>query len=310
MPDADSSPPATHRRPGADSAAIRGWLLATMAIWGGNLSVVKWLVNRFDPRTIASLRMAVAALALLACVRLRPPRGPAPAGRAWVGIATCAILMVYVNQFLFTGGVARTTAANAALVIALNPLASALLAAGVLGDRLTPARLAGVALGFGGVALVVLHRPGAVIGPGGLGDLMVLASVLTWVVGGMVVQRLARNVDTGWISLGVHLLGAAMLLAHQALFGGPTADALAGFGPGDAVAVALSGLLATALGALVWNRALRDLGVARTALYAYWVPIFGVAFAVLMLGEPLTPWHMLGLAAVLGGTWLGTWRRL
>jgi drug/metabolite transporter (DMT)-like permease len=309
MPDANSPPSATPRRPGADPAAIRGWLLATMAIWGGNLSVVKWLVNRYDPMTIASLRMAAAALALLAFVRLWPPRGTAPAGRAWVGIATCAVLMVYVNQFLFTGGVARTTAANAALVIALNPLAAALLAAGFLGDRLTPARLAGVALGFGGVALVVLHRPGAVIGPGGLGDLMVLASVLTWVIGGMVVQRLARSVDTGWISLGVHLLGAAALLAHQALLGEPMAGALAGFDLGDAVAVALSGLLATALGALVWNRALQDLGVARTALYAYWVPIFGVAFAVLLLGEPLTLWHTVGLAAVLGGTWLGTWRR-
>jgi drug/metabolite transporter (DMT)-like permease len=48
------------------------------------------------------------------------------------------------------------------------------------------------------------------------------------------------------------------------------------------------------------------LGVARAALYAYWVPIFGVSFAVLLLGEPLTIWHGVGLAAVLGGTWIGT----
>jgi drug/metabolite transporter (DMT)-like permease len=68
-------------------------------------------------------------------------------------------------------------------------------------------------------------------------------------------------------------------------------------------------VLSTALGGLVWNRALMVLGVARTALYAYWVPIFGVLFAVLVLGEPLTVWHGVGLAAVLGGTWLGTRRR-
>ena len=67
-----------------------------------------------------------------------------------------------------------------------------------------------------------------------------------------------------------------------------------------------SGLLATAWGALVWNRALVTLGVARTALYAYWVPIFGVLFAVGVLGEPLTVWHGVGLAGVLSGTWLGT----
>ena len=48
--------------------------------------------------------------------------------------------------------------------------------------------------------------------------------------------------------------------------------------------------------------------MARTALYAYWVPIFGVLFAVLLLGEPVTIWHGVGLVAVLSGTWLGTRR--
>ena len=67
-----------------------------------------------------------------------------------------------------------------------------------------------------------------------------------------------------------------------------------------------SGLVATAaaltvmLGADVGS-ALMVLGVARTALYSYWVPIFGVLFAVLLLGEPLTVWHGVGLAAVLQG---------
>ena len=65
-------------------------------------------------------------------------------------------------------------------------------------------------------------------------------------------------------------------------------------------------MAATALGSLVWNRGLQVLGVARTAQFAYWVPIFGVAFAVALLGEPLTVWHGIGLAAVLSGTWLGT----
>ena len=72
------------------------------------------------------------------------------------------------------------------------------------------------------------------------------------------------------------------------------------------VMMVLSGLLATAAGALVWNRALSTLGVAHVSLYVYWVPIFGVAFSVLLLGEPLTLWHVIGLVAVLAGTWLGT----
>jgi drug/metabolite transporter (DMT)-like permease len=72
--------------------------------------------------------------------------------------------------------------------------------------------------------------------------------------------------------------------------------------------VLFSGLAATAFGNIVWNRAIATIGVARTAIFLYWVPIFGVAFAALLLGEALSWWHLLGFVAVMGGTWLGTRR--
>lgn len=298
---------------------MRWLLLGTMAVWGANLSVVKLLVSRHDTLGISTLRLVVAALGLLAVMLWQqrsavaglPPSAsaagalPPPQGVRYLGLLLlCALLMVYLNQVCFTEGVARTTAANAALIIALNPLVSALSAALLLRERLSPARLAGVALGFGGVALVVLNRPGAVLGAGGLGDLLVFGSVLSWVLGGVLLQRLRiAPVRASGLIYGA---GTLMLLLHMALRPQPFGVHWARFGAVDAALVALSGLLAISLGALVWNRALVTLGVARTALYVYWVPIFGVAFAVLLLGEPLTGWHLAGLAAVLAGTWLGT----
>ena len=287
---------------------LRLMLLATMAVWGGNLSVVKLLVERFDPMWVSTLRMAVATLALLAVLRWRRLPWPRLGRRQWLLLVACAVLMVYLNQLSFTLGVQRTAAANAALIISLNPLVSALVAALWLGDRLTPARLAGVVLGFGGVAAVVLHRPGAALGHGSLGDLLVFGSVLTWVSGGVLVQRLARQLDSAWISAAVFSLGTALLLLHLLFDSTIAAPDPAKVTAGMALLLAFSGLLASAWGALVWNRALVTLGVARTALYAYWVPIFGVGFAVGLLGEPLTLWHGVGLAGVLAGTWLGTRR--
>jgi drug/metabolite transporter (DMT)-like permease len=285
---------------------MRLMLLATMAVWGGNLSVVKLLIERFDPLWVSALRMGVATLALLAVVRWRGLAWPRPDRRQALLFLACAVLMVYLNQLCFTLGVQRTAASNAALIISLNPLVSALVAAIFLGDRLTPARLAGVVIGFGGVAAVVLHRPGAALGHGSLGDLLVFGSVVTWVTGGALVQRLARQFDSAVVSAVVFTLGTTMLALHLAVAPGiPTPDP-ARLTVGLAILLAASGLLASAWGALVWNRALTTLGVARTALYAYWVPIFGVAFAVGLLGEPLTVWHGVGLAGVLGGTWLGT----
>lgn len=291
---------------GAASRPLQALLLGTMAVWGANLSVVKLLLTQMEPMLVSVLRMVVAAVAVAAVVAWRRLPWPALSRRQWAALAGCAALMVYLNQILFTQGVAATAAANAALIIALNPLVSALLAAVLLGDRLSPQRIAGVALGFGGVAAVVLHRPGMAMGGAGLGDLLVLGSVVTWVLGGVMVQRLARGIDPLFISAVLNVIGTALLLLHVLVRPAPLAYDADSIGPLTVLLVVVSGLLATALGGIVWNRALMVLGVARTALYSYWVPIFGVLFAVLLLGEPLTVWHGVGLAAVLAGTWLGT----
>lgn len=285
---------------------MRWLLLATMAVWGLNLSVVKLLIERFEPMLIAVLRMAVAAVAISVVLCWRRLPWPRFTPREFGLVAVCAVLMVYLNQFLFTEGVARTAATNAALIIALNPLVSALVAAMLLGDRLTPRRVAGVALGFGGVAMVVLNKSGAALATGGLGDALVLASVLSWVLGGALVRGLAAGRDSVSVSWAVHGTGTLMLAADLLLLRPLPLAGLARFGLVDAGLLILSGVFATGIGALVWNRALVTLGVARTALYVYWVPIFGVGFGVLLLGEPLTAWHLGGLVAVLAGTWLGT----
>jgi len=292
----------------ADAGRLRWLLLGTMALWGANLPVVKLLLEWLSPMAVSALRITVAALAMLGFVAWqRRPRPPLRA-RQWAGLALCGLVMIYLNQLCFVAGVARTQAANAALIIALNPLVSALAAAVLQGDRLTPQRLAGVALGFGGVAAVVLNKPGAALGGTGWGDALMFGSVLTWVGGGLLVQRLAAGMDPMRVSALVNVFGSAMLLVHLLLGPGPALPPLAQLTPLVLALLLGSGLLSTALGGLVWNRALVTLGVARTALYAYWVPIFGVAFAVLLLGEPLSAWHGVGLAGVLGGTWLGTRR--
>lgn len=309
----------------AQSNGLRAVLLATMALWGANVPVVKWLTQHIDPLAVSMLRMVLASVALGLLVPLSlarreaptagrrwfgfgRPQWPRPTRRQWLGIVLSAVTMVYLNQLCFTLGVQNTAAANAALIIALNPLASALMAAALLGDPLTPRRLGGVLLGFAGVSAVVLNKPGAAFGAAGLGDLLMLGAVVTWVSGGVLVQRLAQGLDTAFIS-GVNTwLGMLMLVVHVALDPGNDMPALASLSAGQWLGLVASGMLAMAVGALVWNHALVRIGVARTSLYAYWVPIFGVFLAVVALGETLSPWHVLGLAAVLAGTWLGTRR--
>jgi drug/metabolite transporter (DMT)-like permease len=73
--------------------------------------------------------------------------------------------------------------------------------------------------------------------------------------------------------------------------------------------VLFSALIATAFGNLAWNHAMVKIGVARVSLWFYGVPVFGVGFAALLLGETLTIWHGVGVVIVIVGTALGTYSR-
>lgn len=283
-------------------AAARAILICAMAVWGINLSAVKALTSSLDVHVVASIRMAVAALTLT--VLLRPSRGLklvlSPAKLA--GLVVCSVLMVYANQLLFAAGLARTSATNAALVMALGPLVSSAIAAALLKEHIGARRLVGISIGLAGVGAVVLNRHGAVVSGGGIGDLLLLASVVCFAAGGVLVQRLSAGLSALEISWVVHVVGASMLTVHT-LLGAPAAfDPLLSATVSTWSLICFSGVGATALAAIAWNQAIAKIGLARTSMAFYWVPIFGLAFAVLALGEDLSVWHVVGLVCVIGGS--------
>lgn len=295
-------------KPAVPPTGVQGMLLLTTLVWGLNLPVLKWLTGHFDSVLLSGLRM-LAAVVSLACLlpgralvaRLQPAQ--------WRQLLLCALLMVYLNQWLFAEGMRRSSATNGALITALHPLLAALLALVLLRERLGGRRLLGVLIGLAGVALAILNRPSAQLAGSGVGDLMVLGGVLLFAIGAVVAQRLLVQVDAVVVSLIIHAAGAACLLVHTAIAALWNGEAPRAVEAGWLwVAVLLSGALSTGMGNLMWNRAIAAIGMARASMWLYWVPIFGIASAVVFLGEPLTGWHLLALAMVLAGTRLGTGR--
>ncbi|MDM0043617.1 DMT family transporter [Variovorax dokdonensis] len=281
-------------------------LIAAMAIWGLNVAVVKQLTHTFDTSMLAALRMVVALLVLSAIVLWKRCVVRDMSWKQMRTLLVAGVLMVYLNQLLFAEGLQRSTATNGALIMALSPLVSAVLAALMFRETLSLQRLLGVALGFCGVAAVVLSHPGAGLSHASTGDLMLVAGVVSFATGGALVQRLARCLHPLTISWAIYLVGTAMLVV-QAAVGSPSIDMGVLF-PGwwPWALILFSGVMATALSNLLWNKAIATIGVARTAVFLYWVPVFGVLFAAILLDERLTAWHLAGFAAVMAGTFLGT----
>lgn len=283
-----------------------------MAIWGLNISAIKVLTEYLDPLIIACTRMVLAAIVINFTViwSRRPIRLLQISRWQWLRFLLCAILMVYVNQLFFTNGMQRASASNSSLIMALSPLVASILAAFIFREPLTRMRLLGVALGFGGVFAVVFSSPGASLAGPGLGDLQVGGAMLTFVVGGMLIQGLARQFNALVISSMIYTLGAALLCIHLAIDDSVDISIQSIVDPGiwPWILMIFSGIFATAICNMYWNRAIAELGVARTSVFQYWIPVFGVGFALWLLGESFTVWHLVGLLGIVLGTYLGTQR--
>jgi len=303
--------PPDRRTSASDSGRLSALLLLVTALWGLNMTAMKTIATYFDPAVMATWRAAIAATLMGVLLwRQRSTRQRVRMNRRQLATAiTCAVLMVYLNQIFVAAGLSRTTATNGSVAIALSPLVSSLMAAAILRERIGLMRIVGVLLGLGGVLIVVLKSPGAQVAGAGWGDVMVVASVVTFSIGAVFIQRLARETDALHASGMIYGCGTLMLALHAIAIGAAgSIDAwLPGFWP--MVLVLFSALVATAFGNLAWNHAIVKIGVARVSLWFYWVPVFGVGFAALLLGETLSLWHVVGLVAVAAGTALGTYSR-
>ncbi len=279
-------------------------LAVTVMAWGLNLTAVKLLTQVLDVQLVALVRMLMAAAFLVAVLRWRGDPAWPWRGRELALATFAALCMVYVQQLLFAGGLARTSATNAGLVMTLGPIVSLLLECAVFRKPLVGRQVVGAMLAAAGVATVILARPGARWTEAAVGDLLILVSVITFASGGLAVQKLARTRSSLAISAFLHVGGAGFLLAHCAVAVPAPLEAVASLDAWSWALAAFSGIVATALGGIAWSRGISAIGVGQTATYLAWIPVFGAAFGVLFLGEEFTRWHVAGISVVLAGTTL------
>jgi drug/metabolite transporter (DMT)-like permease len=290
-------------------AASQRWvhalLVYTACVWGANVVMLKTMTGYFEEVVhMSSIRMWVAFFCMAAICRIAKQRvvGLKSSQLGWV--AAAAALMIYGHQLMLSQGLAWSTATNGALILSLNPVLSVVLGAVLFGERLNTVRFLGVALGLVGALVVVLNRSGADVRFTGMGDALLLASMLVYVAAGACIRRVVDQLHPTVIGYYMHLIGAVMLTVHAAFT--PSFWEPAAWFPSTWawLLILLSGLLSTAIGNLAWNYGISRLGLGRTSMFINLLPVSGLLFAVAFLGEVVRPAHLIGLACVLSGTWL------
>jgi drug/metabolite transporter (DMT)-like permease len=245
-----------------------------------------FLVARF---AAAGIILGVLALGL----RKPPPGSP----RAWLVACVLGVLANALYLGLTYTAMHRLSAGMAAIVASTNPLVLGLLAPRLLGERMTWLKAAGLLLGFGGVAGIVLARAGL---PSALPFDAALAfcGVLSSVASTLLFKRWGTEQSLVAINA-IALLAAALVLVPVALLvSGPPHASLTP----ELVASFVYLVLVLSVGAsLIWFWLLRHGEASRVSAYYYLTPIFGLALSAMMLHEPVGLHDLFGLAAIAGG---------
>lgn len=273
-------------------------LLALLALlWSSSFAAIKIGVATIPPLSLAAGRISIAALVLFLIMRAKGghlPRGTA----AWVGVFFIGLFGNALPFFLIGWGEQRIDSGLAAILMAVMPLATLLLTHVFTADeKLTPVKTAGIAVGFGGVALLV--GPGALGGLGGnVGhEIAVAVGAVCYAVAATIARRLPPSPPE---SRGAAVLICATLqmLPITLILDRPW-DLVPG--ASSLAALVYLGLFPTALATVLLFKVIAAKGATFLSLNNYIIPALGVLWGALFLGETVTLREVGALALILAG---------
>ena len=251
-------------------------------IWGWSFLFIKVAVEGMTPTTVAAARIGLGMAVLLALLRLRGQ--PLPRDRtAWRHFAVAGLIGNVVPFTLLAWGEERITSALTAVLNASTPLFTAIFVATLLGERLRPSQLAGLAIGLGGVAVA------AGVGSSDLGDSSLLGAGAS--VGAGAFYGLAFTYMKKHLTQVPPLVAAAGQLTAGTVMLAPVAVATSAANGIDlsarrVLAILALGVVGTGLAYVLNYRIIAELGPTKASLVTYVIPPIAVAVGVVVLGEP------------------------
>jgi drug/metabolite transporter (DMT)-like permease len=278
-------------------------LIALAALWGASFLFMRMGAGEFGPIVLAALRVAGATLFLLP---LLAARGQTALLREhWKPLAVVGLANSALPFALFALAALAINAGLSSILNATAPLWAALVAWWWLGDRPTRDKLLGLAIGFAGVAALAWNKASFKPGDFGISPALAvvacLAATLCYGFAANYTKRRLSGVAPLAVATGSQLF-AALALALPAVWWWPARLP----GAGAWAALAALALLCTGVAYILYFRLIARLGAAKAITVTFLIPVFGVLWGALFLGETITGAMVLGCAVILLGTALVT----
>ncbi|BCX68034.1 DMT family transporter [Pseudomonas izuensis] len=282
--------------------------LATVTmIWGGTFVAGRFLADSLSPLFAASLRFLLASAALLLFLLLTRVPLARPSPRQWLQLALLGFSGIFFYNLCFFYGLHYINASRASLIVALNPAVIGLASWLLFKERLSRAKVAGIATCIAGASLVIVSRnPQLLAGNSDawIGDLLILGCVLGWGIYSLCSRELNQSLGPVQTVTWSILLGTLMLWLTCAIRGEVSLAVLASLGPSQWLSLMYLGVLGSALAYIGYYDGIRKIGATRSGVFIALNPLTAVILGALLLGEQLTLAMYLGGGLVLAGIYL------
>ena len=279
-----------------------GALVLLGVLWGGSFLFIRVAVPDLGPALLADLRVLLAALAL---VPYAVAVGRLPALRSrWREFLLLGFINAAAPFTLIAASEIDLTASLAAILNSTTPLFSAVVAAVWIGEALSAKKVAGLVLGIVGVAVLVGWTPVPFDRTVALSVGASLLAALCYALGATYAKRTFSGTEPVAMALGQQAAGMLLLPLAAATFPGEAPSLL--------VVLCVLGLAvpSTAVAYLIYFRLLASVGPTKTLTVTFLVPVFGLLFGVVLLGEPAGIGTLVGLGIILSSVTLVTEVRL
>jgi drug/metabolite transporter (DMT)-like permease len=270
-------------------------LLALSTIWGSAFLFIHVAVREVSPFTVVAVRLAIAALVVAPLAARSGATMPARA--AWPVLLFLAAFNNVVPFTLITAAQEHITSSLAATLVATMPLFVLIFAYVSATERLNVERIAGLIIGFVGVAVLIGTDITDITNSNTVGELAVIAATASYALSTVVARRWSTGAPLSLASAQM-IFGACMAIPLALLIDGSP----------DLAVSAKAGLSLVALGALcsglayiIFFTLVQRMEATQLSLVSYVIPIVATVLGWLVLNEPLGPNLFAGLVLVVIG---------
>jgi len=268
-------------------------------LWGLAFVAIKELLRDVSPATLTIARFAIADVCLLAVMVAWPAARPRFARADLWRLVVLGATGVPLYHLSLNWGEQRTSASVGALIVATAPAMVAVLAAAVLRERPTAAKVLGIALAFGGVAVLAFGRPEAADNRTQLAGVAVaVIAPVAWAVYTIVAKPLTARAGAVRVTATSILLGSFMVFP---LAGARTVHELAHMRAGNWGWLLFIGIGSSVAGYVLFVWVLGQMHATQASALLYAVPVVAVLSAWVVRREPLGWIVVLSAAMVIGG---------